>query len=107
MQDEGLFGVAWQTKVERKRSGTRFMVPKVGFRHNDWLEVGWSLFKLLEVQDRDFWMFELNSKSEFDQRPPSHQRTVKWLRCFAHQGIMLDREIPATDRKSLIELSIS
>ena len=35
------------------------MVPKVGFRHNDWLEVGWSLFKLLEVQDRDFWMFEL------------------------------------------------
>ena len=103
MQDEGLFGVAWQTKVERKRSGTRFMVPKVGFRHNDWLETGWSLFKLLEVQDRDFWMFELNSKSEFDQHPPSHQRTVTWLRCFAHQGVMLDRELPATERKGLIE----
>ena len=53
MQDEGLFGVAWQTKVERKRFWNQVHGPKVGFRHNDWLEVGWSLFKLLEVQDRD------------------------------------------------------
>ena len=28
MMDEGLFGVAWQTKVDRKQAGTRFMVPK-------------------------------------------------------------------------------
>ena len=31
MRDEGLFGVAWQTKVDRKRMGTRFVVPKIGF----------------------------------------------------------------------------
>ena len=103
MKDEGLFGVAWQTKVERKRAGTRFMVPKVGFRHHDWLEVGWDPFRLLEVQDRDFWMFELNSKSEFDTRPPSHQRTVKWLRCFAHQVVMLDRVIPKTEVKGVLD----
>ena len=30
-KDEGLFGVAWQTKVERKRVGTRFVVPRIGF----------------------------------------------------------------------------
>ena len=27
LTDEGLFGVAWQTKVERKRRGTKFVVP--------------------------------------------------------------------------------
>ena len=32
MQEEGLFGVAWQTKVDRKRVGTKFAVPAVGFR---------------------------------------------------------------------------
>ena len=29
MNDEGLFGVAWQTKVDRKRAGTKFVVPAV------------------------------------------------------------------------------
>ena len=38
MKDEGLFGVAWQTKVDRKRVGTRFVVPKVGFSQSGWLE---------------------------------------------------------------------
>ena len=41
MNDEGMFGVAWQTKVDRKRSGTKFVVPKVGFKNNsEWLEQG-------------------------------------------------------------------
>ena len=26
MNEEGMFGVAWQTKVERKRRGTKFVV---------------------------------------------------------------------------------
>jgi hypothetical protein len=28
MNEEGMFGVAWQTKVERKRRGTKFVVPR-------------------------------------------------------------------------------
>ena len=40
MLEEGLFGIAWQTKVDRKRVGTRFMVPKVGFADSTWLEIG-------------------------------------------------------------------
>ena len=31
MQEEGLFGVAWQTKVDRKRAGTKFVVPSLFF----------------------------------------------------------------------------
>ena len=44
MKDEGLFGVAWQTKVERRRRGAKFIVPKVGFIDANWLKVGWDLF---------------------------------------------------------------
>ena len=40
MGDEGLYGVAWQTKVDRKRVGARFVVPMIGFRESAWLEVG-------------------------------------------------------------------
>ena len=46
MLEEGLFGIAWQTKVDRKRAGTRFMVPKVGFSDSNWLELGWEMFKV-------------------------------------------------------------
>ena len=61
MRDEGLFGVAWQTKVDRKRVGARFVVPKVDFRRSEWLETGWSLFKNSpHMADRDFWIPELN-----------------------------------------------
>ena len=30
MNDEGMFGVAWQTKVDRKRAGTKFVVSCSG-----------------------------------------------------------------------------
>ena len=40
LNEEGLFGVAWQTKVERKRRGTKFVVPHVSFSGSDWLRPG-------------------------------------------------------------------
>ena len=85
MQDEGLFGVAWQTKVDRKRTGTRFIVPSVGFRDSTWLQVGWQLLQddLCLSPDRDYWIQELNTRDAFSERPPTHQRTVKWLQFFS------------------------
>ena len=85
MQEEGLFGVAWQTKVDRKRMGTRFVVPSVGFKDSTWLQVGWELMQdnLQLLDERDFWIPELNTREVFCDRPPTHQRTVKWLQFFA------------------------
>ena len=83
MQDEGLFGVAWQTKVDRKRAGTRFVVPAVGFKVQNWLQVGWDLFLEQDFPERDFWMQELNTRDMFMDRPPTHQRSVKWLQFFS------------------------
>ena len=78
MKDEGLFGVAWQTKVDRKRVGARFVVPKIGFRESTCLEEGWGLFTNLFTGDRDFWLPELNTVSEFLPGPPAFARTLQW-----------------------------
>ena len=83
MLEEGLFGVAWQTKVDRKRAGTRFMVPKVGFSDSNWLELGWEMFKEDAIPDRDFWVPELNTQGSFSETPPTYQRSVQWLKYFA------------------------
>ena len=83
MQEEGLFGVAWQTKVDRKRVGTRFVVPAVGFRESTWLQVGWDLMQAHLIAERDYWVPELNTRDLFCDRPPTHQRTVKWLQFFS------------------------
>lgn len=88
MKDEGLFGVAWQTKVDRKRVGTRFVVPKVGFSQSGWLEVGWDLLSSIDF-DRDFWVPELNTRSEFIRFPPTYARSVKWLKVFVQQAIVV------------------
>lgn len=62
MRDEGLFGVAWQTKVERKKVGARFAVPSIGFIASQWLAVGWELFQREHMVDRDFWVPELKAQ---------------------------------------------
>ena len=94
MMEEGIFGVAWQTKVDRKRAGTRFMVPKVGFQNSAWLEVGWDLMKYALPGDRDFWVPELNTIDVFKEHAPTYTRTVQWLRYFARS---------ASDRRKDIE----
>ena len=79
MLEEGLFGIAWQTKVDRKRAGTRFMVPKVGFADSTWLEVGWELFTEEGTPDRDFWIPELNMQTAFAEGPPTYLISERWI----------------------------
>ena len=42
MNDEGLYGIVWQTKVERQGKGTRLAAAKVSMSGEDWMEDGWS-----------------------------------------------------------------
>ena len=60
-----LFGVCWQTKVERKRRGSRFAVPQIGFAapspgQKPWLQIFLDLSSSLAPADRDFWMYEVD-----------------------------------------------
>ena len=84
--NDGLFGVSWQTKVERKRRGTKFVVPRVGFSDVGWLEEGWALLTS-DSLDRDFWICDLNSRSEFRPQPPDYHRSVQWLKVLARDAL--------------------
>ena len=81
LNEEDMFGVAWQTKVERKRRGTKFVVPHVGFSGSDWLRAGWQLLQNEHFAlARDYWMRDLNSREAFRNGPAQYQRSVQWLR---------------------------
>ena len=82
MTDDGLLGVSWQTKTERKRRGTKFIVPDVSFSDKPWLQVGWELFlQTISVEDRkrDFWLADRASQHSFGSLPPDHGRGLQWL----------------------------
>ena len=79
MKDEALYGVVWQTKVERQKKGTRFAVAKVSVTGEEWMEDGWSAASF-EMDDRDYFMKELDSAERFGDRPATYQRSVLWLR---------------------------
>ena len=84
--DNGLFGVSWQTKVERKRRGTKFVIPIVGFSGAEWLVEGWKLL-FAEPVLRDFWVPDLNSRTEFRPAPPDHLRSVQWFKVLAREAL--------------------
>eukprot|EP00435_Cladocopium_sp_Y103_P059596 s1288_g21.t1 len=91
MKEEGLFGVAWQTKVERKRRGTKFAVPMAGFKDSTWLQVGWEIFQL-EDFDRDFWIRDLNTREEFRDEPATYQRSLQWIRNLSKHAVNVNFE---------------
>eukprot|EP00435_Cladocopium_sp_Y103_P045646 s123_g13.t1 len=62
MNDEGLFGVAWQTKV------------------------GWDLFQK-EDWERDFWVRDLNTRDSFRNAPPNYNRSLQWIRNLAKYSL--------------------
>ena len=60
VKPEGLFGVSWQTKSERKRRGTKFVVPDVSFSKHSWFKTGLNLFEReFPLVERDFWIPDL------------------------------------------------
>ena len=90
MKDNVLYGLCWQTKVDRKRRGTRFAIAAVGmmapaelddegFVSEPWLIVWWRLFKMHAFSDRDFWMFELADLDTFTETEITYHRG---LQCF-------------------------
>ena len=86
MTPEALLGVVWQTKVERKKRGTRFAVPTCSISGVDWLSMGWDLFKPY-LSDRDYFIWELKSEKEFTEAPVTYSRGLSWLKMLMLKGI--------------------
>ena len=77
--DDALLGMVWQTKVDRKRRGTRFAVPNCSLSGSQWLEIGWHRFKGFS-DDRDFFIWDLKTASDFDTSPITYSRSLAWLK---------------------------
>ena len=61
--EKALFGACWQTKVERKRRGTRFAVPNVSLADVPWLRVGFDSFTGEFDMTKDYWMAPLANRN--------------------------------------------
>jgi len=81
LTEDALLGLVWQTKVERKKRGTRFAVPVCSISGRDWLEKGWKLFQPY-MSDRDFFIWELQDEKKFAPAPVTYSRSLAWLKHF-------------------------
>ena len=79
MTAEGLAGMVWQTKVDRKRRGTKFAVPMASISGANWLQEGWVIFQPFN-QERDFFLWDLASESKFSPTVITYHASLKWLR---------------------------
>ena len=94
-KDEGLFGVSWQTKIERKRRGTKIVAPDVSFAGVPWLSRGWALFcrkfpEQFAGKQRDFWVPDLESKVAFRDTAPEYSRALQWAHHLVFSAARLD-----------------
>ena len=98
-RDNVLYGLCWQTKVERKRRGTKFAIAAVGligseeldqdgFTFRPWLVVFLELFEAHAAGDRDFWMFEMTALDAFSSTSPiSYTRGLKFLKAVLAEAV--------------------
>ena len=85
MDQDALLGVVWQTKVERKKRGTRFAVPACSMSDHAWLEEGWKIFQPF-ISERDYFIWEIKNEKEFSAAPISYSRGLAWLKHFLLLG---------------------
>ena len=102
LDDQAMLGVIWQTKVERKRRGTRFAVPRCSISGVDWLPMGWALFEQYR-SDRDYFIWDLKNEKEFSQAPISYTRGLSWLKNFMLLGLA---EASARNMVQLNEIAV-
>ena len=86
LQNDALYGMIWQTKVERKRRGTRFAVPKCSVSGVDWFQIGWAAFQPFR-DDRDFFIWDLKTESEFDRVPVTYTRSMAWMKYMFNKAV--------------------
>ena len=111
-RDNVLYGLCWQTKVERKRRGTKFAIAAVGLIGPEelsedgcvfrpWLVVFLELFELHAAGDRDFWMFEMTDLDAFsDTAPISYVRGLRFLKATLAEAV-IKSQLPDKRRVAL------
>lgn len=86
MSEEGLFGVAWQTKINRKRRGTKVRGPS---REVQSFRLARGGLEALPARGsrQGPRVRDLNTRDEFRASPASYQRSLQWLKFFAEYSL--------------------
>ncbi len=71
-----LYGVCWQTKVERKRRGTKFAAPAVAISEANWFEGAWEIFQKTGSKDRDFMLGGIKDWGTMEEAPIKYPNFV-------------------------------
>ena len=111
MQDSthALLMVAWQTKTERKRKGTRYAVPKVGMTEYGWVHDGFDIYQSNMPSDHfsgDFWLVSGDVDHMNHTVPMSYEEYSKMLKqmlqlaCDANPCGLVDKAVLDTMRES-------
>ena len=103
MSNEALLGMVWQTKVERKRRGTRFAVPMCSISDTAWLEIGWEVFQGF-LEDRDFFLWDLQDEKTFGPAPITYARSLGWLKHFMLISLVHGSKVGVIDANELARL---
>ena len=103
MSNEALLGMVWQTKVERKRRGTRFAVPMCSISDTAWLEIGWEAFQGF-LEDRDFFLWDLQDEKTFGPAPITYARSLGWLKHFMLISLVHGSKVGVIDANELARL---
>lgn len=91
LQDSGAVMVAWQTKVERQRRGTNYIVGRVSLSNEDWLSAGYKLWKKTmptEYFDGDFFLCRHNFVTYDHHTPISYTMFVQNLGIVASRAMI-------------------
>ena len=113
VSDESIRMVAWQTKVDRNRKGTKFIVPNVSMSGTDWLFAGHQVWKRefdkANDQSIDFWLCSITGLKTIDVNVVfGYDAFVSHLRAICSEAISLAVEIGyiTTEEFDRLEITI-
>ena len=81
-----LYGVCWQTKVERKKRGTKFAAPAVAISDAKWFDGAWKVFQRTGSQDRDFMLGNISDWDTMDDDPIKYPKFVSMLQTIIEEA---------------------
>ena len=74
LRGDRLLACAWQSKVDRRRRGSRFIVPRVSLSEEDWLESGFDAWRSAvskEYLESEHWLYNVADFKYFSSGIPT------------------------------------
>ena len=81
-----LYGVCWQTKVERRKRGTKFAAPAVSISGKNWFEGAWEVFQHTGSSERDFMLGRISDWETMEDTPIKYNHFVNSMQVMIQEA---------------------